>query len=138
MNLRSKTGCLCGAVNISADNINPSFTVCHCEKCRVWGGGPFFAVKCGKDVAVEGSKHIQEFASSAWATRGFCQQCGTHLYYRFDQTGEYNIPLGLFTGLDGLKMDMQYFTDKRPSYYCFSNQTQEMTEAEIVAYFAKE
>ncbi len=35
-------------------------------------------------------------------------------------------------------MNMQYFSDKRPSYYCFSNQTNEMTEAEIMAYFAKQ
>jgi hypothetical protein len=32
---------------------------------------------------------------------------------------------------------MQYFSDQRPNYYCFSNETKEMTKDEIMAYFAK-
>jgi len=31
---------------------------------------------------------------------------------------------------------MQYFSDMRPSYYCFSNETKELTTSEIMAYFA--
>ena len=46
------------------------------------------------------------------------------------------MPVGLFPKLQGLAMSMQYFSDKRPDYYCFSNETKEMTEAEIQAYFA--
>ncbi|TOK94743.1 GFA family protein, partial [Vibrio parahaemolyticus] len=43
----SEASCLCGSVKITAENINPNFTVCHCQSCRTWGGAPFFAVKCG-------------------------------------------------------------------------------------------
>jgi len=46
----SETSCLCGSVKITAENINPNFTVCHCQSCRTWGGAPFFAVKCGTQV----------------------------------------------------------------------------------------
>jgi hypothetical protein len=35
-------------------------------------------------------------------------------------------------------MVMQYFSDQKPDYYCFSNETKEMTSAEIMAYFAAE
>jgi len=42
----------------------------------------------------------------------------------------------LFPALKDLVMDMQYFSDQRPDYYCFGNQTKEMTAAEIQAYFA--
>ena len=44
--------------------------------------------------------------------------------------------VGIFSNLDGIEMDMQYFSDQRPDYYCFSNETKEMTRAEIMAYFA--
>ena len=47
------------------------------------------------------------------------------------------MPVGIFQNLKGLEMDMQYFSDQRPDYYCFSNETKEMTRAEIMEYFAK-
>lgn len=132
----SKTSCLCGAVSIVAEQVDPKFTVCHCQSCRTWGSGPFFAVKCGTNVVIEGNDKVKEYQSSSWASRGFCTECGTHLFYKLKATGEYNMPVGLFSKLTGLAMDMQYFSDLRPSYYCFENETKEMTSAEIMAYFS--
>jgi len=133
----SKASCLCGAVNIVANEISPKFTVCHCDVCRGWGGAPFFAVQCGTSVVISGSDNVTTYHSSSWASRGFCAGCGTHLFYRLKASGEYNMPVGIFQNLDGLEMDMQYFSDQRPDYYCFSNETKEMTKSEIIAYFAK-
>lgn len=135
--LSSKASCLCGAVKITANEINPKFTVCHCDSCRSWGGAPFFAVQCGTNVSIEGSEKIKTYNSSSWASRGFCNDCGTHLFYKFNESGEYNMPVGVFQNIDGLEMDMQYFSDQRPDYYCFSNETKELTKAEIMAHFAK-
>jgi len=134
--LQSKASCLCGAVTINATQINPKLTVCHCESCRLWGGGPYFAVRCGTHVEIEGEENIAMYDSSAWATRNFCKHCGSHLFYKLKKTGEYNVSAGLFAQLKDLKMDMQYFSDQRPEYYCFSNDTKQMTKAEIMAYFA--
>ena len=135
-NKAANSSCLCGNVKISAKQIDPSFTVCHCDTCRTWGSGPFFAVRCGKDVEIEGD--ISIYNSSEWANRGFCKNCGTHLFYQLKATGEYNMPVSLFPNLKNLEMSMQYFSDKRPDYYCFSNETKQMTEAEIMAYFASQ
>jgi len=135
--LNSKAECLCGSVKITAKQINPRFTVCHCDSCRTWGGAPFFAVQCGTDVEIEGSEKIKVYESSTWASRGFCSGCGTHLFYKLKKSGEYNMPVGMFKNLEGLEMNMQYFSDQRPEYYCFSNETKEMTKAEIMEYFAK-
>ncbi|WP_046006006.1 GFA family protein [Pseudoalteromonas rubra] len=132
----SETSCLCGGVKITAKNINPKFTVCHCQSCRTWGGAPFFALKCGTDVTLEGEGKVKMYESSSWASRGFCSECGTHLFFKFTETGDYNMPVGLFPNLAGLEMDMQYFSDVRPGYYCFANETKEMTTDEIMAYFA--
>lgn len=132
------THCLCGAVKMTVATVNPKFTVCHCQMCRSWGSGPFFAVQCGTEVTIEGEEKVKEFDSSAWAARGFCTECGTHLYVRFKKYQSYNMPVGLFPKLAGLVMDTQYFSDSRPEYYCFTQQTKEMTEAEILAFFAAE
>jgi hypothetical protein len=134
--LKSKAHCLCGAVKISATEINPKLTVCHCASCRLWGGGPYFALRCGTGVTIEGEENITSYDSSSWASRGFCKNCGTHLFYKLKKTGEYNLSAGLFPELKELKMDMQYFSDQRPEYYCFSNDTKHLTRAEIMAYFA--
>ena len=135
--LNAKASCLCGSVKISAKEVNPKFTVCHCDTCRTWGGAPFFAVHCGTNVEIEGSEKIKMYASSSWASRGFCSDCGTHLFYKLKKSGEYNMPVGIFKNLKSLEMDMQYFSDQRPDYYCFSNKTKEMTSAEIMEYFAE-
>ncbi|CAA0085294.1 Uncharacterised protein [BD1-7 clade bacterium] len=131
-----ETSCLCGSVKIAVGNVNPKYTVCHCDSCRAWGGAPFFAMQCGTDVKIKGEDNVKVYASSAWADRGFCAECGTHLFFKFKKSGEYNMPVGLFPNLDGLEMNMQFFSDRRPSYYCFSNQTKEMTSDEIFAHFA--
>jgi len=135
---KQETSCVCGSVKITANSLNPKFTVCHCDSCRAWGGAPFFAVQCGTDVQFEGADNIKEYNSSAWAARGFCRECGTHLFYKLKKTGEFNMPVGLFPDAEGLEMVMQYFSDQRPSYYCFSNKTEEMTREEIFAHFASE
>jgi hypothetical protein len=130
------SSCLCGSVKFLVEKINPKFSVCHCESCRTWGGGPFFAVQCGTGVKIEGSENVKMYESSSWASRAFCSNCGTHLFYKLKKTGEYNMPLGLFPDLKNLTMDIQYFTDQRPHYYHFSNETKEMTREEIMKFFA--
>ena len=130
------TTCLCGAVGITVAEINPKFTVCHCDSCRAWGSAPFFAVQCGTDVKINGEDNVTVYESSSWASRGFCSVCGTHLFFRFTESGAYNMPVGLFPDLEGLEMVMQYFVDQRPGYYCFANKTGEMTKEEIYRHFA--
>jgi hypothetical protein len=88
-------------------------------------------------VKIEGSDKVKLYDSSSWASRGFCNECGTHLFFKLKQRGEYNIAVGIFKNLASLEMDMQYFSDQRPGYYCFSNKTKEMTKAEIMVYFSK-
>lgn len=130
--------CLCGAVSIKAFNISPEVTACHCAMCRKWGGGPALALQCGADLEIEGVDNVKVFDSSEWAERGFCSSCGTHLFYRIKGTGEYSIPAGFFSELDDLKIEVQYFIDKKPSYYCFSNKTRELTEKEVFDLYVPE
>ena len=130
-----KGACLCGAITIQA-NTNGQVEVCHCSMCRRWGGGPLLAIHCGTEVTIEGSDHIQAFDSSEWGQRGFCKQCGTHLFYKLKSTGEYIMSAGLFQEETAFALKEQIFIDKKPSYYEFANQTPTMTEAEVFQKFA--
>lgn len=131
-----KGQCLCGKVKFTAKHMDKSVGACHCGMCRRWGGGPLMAVSCGADVTFEGEENISVYNSSAWAERGFCNKCGSHLFYRLKETNEHQIPVGLFDRQAGFDFNLQVFVDKKPSFYSFANKTKEMTEAEVIEKFA--
>jgi len=129
INLTGK--CLCGAVRLTANTVDPKGGACHCGMCRRWGGGPFMATDCGTDILFEGEEYIAIFNSSDWADRGFCKQCGSHLFYRLKENNQYYIPIGLFDDEGQFVFESQVFIDKKPAYYSFAEKTKDMTEAEI-------
>lgn len=127
--------CLCGAVSITATS-NCEVDACHCGMCRQWGGGPYLSIESGADTRISGADHIAEYASSEWATRGFCKTCGTHLYYRLKDSDGYALPAGLFRNQDDLKLTKQIFIDRKPPFYEFANTTQMLTEEQVYAQYA--
>ena len=125
--------CLCGAVRFSIESLNTSVDACHCGMCRRWGGGPLMTVDCGSDVRFDGAENMSVYDSSAWSERGFCRLCGSHLFYRLKQSGEHQVPVGLFDDQADFHLDLQVFTDLKPAFYSFAERTEEMTEAEVIA-----
>ena len=128
--------CLCGSVRITATNPSNKVAACHCGMCRKWGGGPFMEVDCGTDVSFEGEHNITVYNSSDWAERGFCSKCGSHLFYRLKGINEHQVPVGLFNEQEFFNFDLQVYIDCKPSFYSFTNKTNEMTEAEVIEKFA--
>lgn len=130
--------CLCGAVRVAARTTSSDISVCHCKMCRQWGGGPFFAAECERDANFEGLEHVSIFNSSDWAERGFCCNCGTHLFYRLKQDRHYAIPVGLFEDSDDWTLAEQIFVDGKPSFYSFSEKTTDLTGEQAFARYAHE
>ena len=128
--------CLCGAVRVHVVKADTHVGACHCGMCRKWGGGPLLAVDCGTDVTFDGEENISVYDSSAWAERGFCRHCGSHLFYRTKEDKKHFIPAGVLDGADDLVFDHQVFIDRKPPYYSFANETRDMTEAEVFAMYA--
>jgi len=126
--------CLCGAVHLTSTQ-GRDIGACHCGFCRRWGGGPLLAVHCGPNVEFTGEESIGVFASSEWAERAFCKQCGTHLYYKLLATGEYFVPAGVFESGDFV-LASQIYVDKKPGYYAFANETPMLTEQQVIDQFA--
>ncbi|MDZ8264680.1 GFA family protein [Nostoc sp. ChiQUE01b] len=131
----AKGSCLCGAVSVSTTSMSNQVGACHCSMCRNWGGGPLLVVECKSDVNFSGEENITVYQSSEWAERGFCNQCGSHLFYKFKQNNQYFMPVGLFDNCEGLVFDHQVFIDEKPEYYCFANSTKNLTAAELFAQF---
>lgn len=130
--------CLCGSVKFSASEVSKNIGACHCTSCQRWGGAALLAVDCGQQVAFDDESQISVFDSSAWAVRGFCAKCGSHLYYRLRGDGKYIMPVGLFdadddNGQKSFVLDHQIFIDAKPHYYTFADQTHNLTGAEVFA-----
>lgn len=131
---QSNTGqCLCGFVTLDISNAGSSVGACHCKMCRRWGGGPFLEIGGGVDVQIKGREFVSVYSSSEWAERGFCSNCGSHLYYRVVATGEYTIPAGILDDVSHLKLDHQVYIDEKPSHYEFANVTLNFSTAEMIA-----
>lgn len=138
MTLQSVKGkCLCGAVEVTVAKASSDIGACHCGMCRKWSGGPLLAVDCGTEVSFSGGDNVSAFQASEWAQRGFCNQCGTHLFYKLLANGQYMMPAGLFEGTPAFNFDHQIFIEEKPSYYEFANQTTNLTGEQVFAQFAQ-
>lgn len=128
--------CLCGAVSLSIQTVENVVDACHCSMCRKWAGGPLLALHCKDSLEFKGESKIAKYQSSDWAERGFCQSCGTHLFYHLKGTPEYIVPVGLLDLNQPLQFKTEIFIDEKPDYYDFSNTTKKMTGEEVFAQFA--
>ncbi|MDJ0659352.1 MAG: GFA family protein [Crocosphaera sp.] len=131
-----KGRCLCGAVNIATSSINHHVAACHCNMCRKWGGAALLGVECNDGISFEGEEYIQVYNSSQWAERGFCKQCGTHLFYRLKDDNHYHIPAAIFDNAENFIFDTEVFIEEKPNYYSFANETKKMTGEELFSMFS--
>lgn len=132
----AKAACLCGSVKMTFPLEKKVFDACHCGMCRKWSGGPLMTVEAGSHINFEGKDSISIYNSSAWAERGFCKNCGTHLFYRVKESQVCFVPVGLIEGSEKFNFHMQIFVDRKPDSYNFVEKTGQMTEAEVFAMFA--
>lgn len=138
--MSEKSGsCLCGAVRFTARNVPTSYGICHCEMCRRWTGSALVEVSVSEqDVTWQGAENIATHTSSSWAERAFCRQCGTGLYFRNTQDGEwsgkYDLPIGLFDDASGFTLNYEIYIDHKPDSYAYVGSGHRvLTRADCVA-----
>ncbi|WP_313651075.1 GFA family protein [Pseudomonas soli] len=135
MSLEKQGSCLCGKTRLSVKLEDNHVSACHCSMCRKWTGGPLLAVQCTEPPAIEGPPPIA-YDSSPWAQRGFCGHCGTHLFYRLKESDMYVVPVGLLDGEGDWRFTEQIFVDEQPAWYCFKNETSNLTGQQVYDQFA--
>jgi len=137
----SKTGgCLCGKVRYALDEAPVAYGACHCKMCRKFSGGIELGVQMpSAGIAWEGDENIGTFASSDWAERGFCKNCGSSLFWRLTAPGPHQGLLSLSAGslddLDGMDFVTEVYIDAKPDSHAFAGERQRLTEAQVMALF---
>lgn len=132
-------GCLCGAVRFDARNVPATFGICHCQMCRRWTGSALVEVSVNTDdLTWHGVAHIATRATSDWAERAWCRDCGTGLYFRQTEPGKWfgstDLPLGLFDDPDGFVLTHEIYIDAKPDSFAYvSAGHKQLTRADVLA-----
>lgn len=84
-------------------------------------------------VRFEGSEHIQRYASSDWAERGFCSRCGSNLFYRLKETDHHILCMGAFDDQSPFKLVGEIYVDEKPPGYDFAGDHPRQTGEEFLA-----
>jgi hypothetical protein len=135
-----KGHCLCGAVSFEADPGAAKAHACHCGMCRRWAGGPVLSVAVAPEAIrfAEGAP-IATRASSAWAERAWCANCGSNLFYRLTagpKAGWHYLSLGLLDEPSLVPFGGEIYIDAKPECYAFAGDHPRLTAAEFEAAMA--
>lgn len=84
-------------------------------------------------VAFKGEEHIERYASSEWAERGFCKKCGTNLFYHLKEPNNYIMWLGSFNDQTPFSLAGEIYIDSKPDSYALAGDHPRQTEAEFLA-----
>ena len=124
--------CLCGEVTFQAQEVETHIHSCHCSTCRNWSGGPLLSA-AAKTVTFSGESNISRYSSSEWAERGFCNRCGTNLFYRLKQAEDYILCMGAFDDDSVFELAGEIYVDEKPPGYDFAGEHPRQTGAEFLA-----
>ena len=114
----TKGHCLCGAVDYEvAGDLRP-LMYCHCEQCRRTGGHYVAATACKPEqLTIRGEENIKWYRSSSSAERGFCQNCGSNLFWKPEHGEHWSIWAGSINRPTGLKAVSHIYVHMKSDYY---------------------
>lgn len=90
-------GCQCGRVRYAVQVEDDSAYLCHCRMCQRATGSVAIAFKSVPVAAVRWTATPPDrYASSPFARRGFCRECGTPLTFEMDEHSRMDLTVGSF------------------------------------------
>lgn len=113
-------GCQCGAVRYSAAELHDNAHLCHCRMCQKAVGNLFAALVGSSKSKVTWTRgEPSVFRSSEHVERGFCEKCGTPLFYNYLSSERINLTIGSLDhpervkpkGHDGIEGRMPWFSE---------------------------
>ena len=130
--------CLCGAVSFTATAKSHEVLVCHCSMCSRWAGGIAMFVEIFGAPEFKGQETIGVYRSSPWGERGFCNACGTSLFWKLAGKERYTLSAAALDDKSRLRLATEIFIEDKPDYYSFANDTCKQTGEEAMAAFVGE
>lgn len=114
-----KTGsCLCGAVAFEIHGPLRPVIACHCIQCRKQTGN-YLSSTAAQDADMKfiETRGLKWYRSSDKAQRGFCQECGSVLFWKADGRDSTSISAGCIDGPTGAPLDGHIYCESAGDYY---------------------
>jgi len=115
-----KGSCLCKRVSYDIQRFSPHVSNCHCSMCRKFHGAAFatYGTVLQQDIQFHVLEDaLKTYRSSEIAQRGFCQHCGSSLFYQFlDGRGTLDIALGTLDDEPNLPVEAHIFYGSKPQW----------------------
>jgi len=130
-----KGRCLCGAVQFTGTPVpGRGISVCHCGQCRRWAGGPFFAVRMQGGITLTQEVGLIWFRSSDHGERGFCDRCGSSLFWRKPGSG-LDVAVSVGALVDGHREQIasHIWIEDKPDFYDFADDAPRLTAEQAMA-----
>lgn len=119
--------CLCGGVAFEAAGDSLEADACHCAQCRRWSGHYWASVNAplASFKVTSGAEKIRWHRSSDAVRRGFCESCGSALFWHPDRNSEHAHMISISAGsLDPptqLKLTKHIFVRSKGDYYAIAD-----------------
>ena len=116
-------GCLCGAVRYTVNGPLRPVILCHCEQCRRTSGHFVAGTACRpQHLSVDEQGALKWYRSSETAERGFCQECGSSLFWKPDHGEHLSVMAGTLDTPTGLQSIAHIYADGASDYFPFDNE----------------
>ena len=114
-----KGSCLCGGVTFELTGTLRNSVACHCVQCRKTSGHYVSATQVGPEqLVLTKDDTLQWYRSSAPAIRGFCNHCGSSLFWRHDNdNGATSVMSGTLDGTTDIQTEKHIFVADKGDYY---------------------
>lgn len=114
-----KGSCLCQGVTYELTGERRPSVACHCIQCRKTSGHYVSATQVGlDDLTITRDDTLVWYRSSPEAERGFCNRCGSSLFWRCESdNGATSVMSGTLDGDTGLDTGKHIFTAFKGDYY---------------------
>jgi hypothetical protein len=110
-------GCLCGGVRYSVAGQLRPVVYCHCGQCKKTSGSYVAATACDEvEFKLDRDTSLRWFASSSNAERGFCDTCGSSLFWKPNGSGHMSIFAGTLDSDVGLTARAHIYVENKADY----------------------
>ncbi len=122
--------CLCRAVTFTTNAPLRDVIYCHCSQCRKQTGLYYAATNVPNDrLTMTGAENIRWFEASPHARRGFCQQCGSALFWQLNGAADTSVLAGAFDAPTGLVGSVHIFTSDKGDFYQITDDLPQFTRS---------
>lgn len=115
---KASGSCLCGKVVYAVNGPLSDVIYCHCAQCRKTSGHYFAATSCKREhLNITVDEGLRWFQSSPEAQRGFCNRCGSSVFWSHKDAPTITIAPGSLDLPTGLKAAVHIFVADASDYY---------------------